>query len=138
MLHGHGEDAKTVPSDSHFEKGDGPVSGLLAGAHDWAGRSSVVTAKVWPRTHFASPLHSLRISSACLLPQEWWFNGDVGVDTFDKQLPRGAIRACHRSRGRSSTSNAAAGDADLAFWLSRVTFGDTDGVPEGRKPPTPD
>ncbi len=26
--HGHGEDAKTVPPDSHFEKGDGPVRNM--------------------------------------------------------------------------------------------------------------
>ena len=33
--HGHGEDAKTVPPDSHFEAGDGPApSGLLTSGPD--------------------------------------------------------------------------------------------------------
>ncbi len=29
--HGHGEDAKTVPPDSHLEKGDGPVEQMASG-----------------------------------------------------------------------------------------------------------
>ncbi len=31
--HGHGEDAKTVPPNSHFEKGDGPAVGTSCWEH---------------------------------------------------------------------------------------------------------
>ncbi len=69
--HGHGEDAKTVPPDSHFEKGDGPAPSGREGRQPQSDKLSI-----WPpNRHFPEAFRMTRRPDAA----------DAGIVVFEKQ-----------------------------------------------------